>query len=58
MSTKTALSALALFALLGATPLLTACNTAAGAAEDVSAAGRAVDRGAQNTERAIRRNTP
>lgn len=38
---------LTLFALAGAVPLLGACNTTAGAGEDVSAAGRAVSRGAE-----------
>jgi len=58
MTMKKTLSALSLIAVLGAAPRLSACHTAAGAAEDVGAAGRAVNRGAQNTENAIRRNTP
>ena len=34
--------ALALLALIGATPLLSACHTAAGAGQDISATGHAV----------------
>jgi predicted small secreted protein len=34
--------ALALLALLGAVPLLSACHTAAGAGEDISQAGHAI----------------
>lgn len=33
-----------------AAPLLAACNTTAGAGEDVSAAGRAITRGADNVK--------
>lgn len=58
MRMRKALSALTLLALLGAAPLLSACHTAAGAAEDVSAAGRAINRGGQAVERGVVRNTP
>lgn len=39
--------ALALLALAGATPLLSACHTTAGAGEDISATGQAIDRAAK-----------
>jgi predicted small secreted protein len=39
---KKLLVALALLALVGIAPLLGACNTAAGAGEDLSAGGRAI----------------
>ena len=38
--------ALTLFALLGAAPLLGACHTTAGAGEDISQAGRAIEKAA------------
>jgi predicted small secreted protein len=38
---------LALLAMIGSTVLLTACNTVAGAGQDVSATGQAVSNGAQ-----------
>jgi predicted small secreted protein len=37
---------LTLLALAGASSLLTACNTTAGAGQDISAAGRTITRGA------------
>jgi predicted small secreted protein len=40
------LLALTLLALLGAAPLLGACNTTAGAGEDISKAGKAIERSA------------
>jgi predicted small secreted protein len=40
--TRTFAPVLTLLALLGAASMLTACNTTAGAGEDVSAAGHAV----------------
>jgi predicted small secreted protein len=36
-----------------AAPLLSACNTVAGAGQDVSATGTAVSRGAQDVRRAM-----
>ncbi len=36
--------------MAAALPLLTACNTTAGAGQDVSAAGRAVTRGANDVK--------
>jgi len=39
--------ALALLALVGAMPLLSACHTTAGAGEDISATGQAIDRAAK-----------
>jgi predicted small secreted protein len=42
---------LALLALAGTAPLLTACNTTAGAGQDLQAAGRGIERSAD-------RNTP
>ena len=44
--TRTLATAFALLALIGATSL-TACNTVAGAGQDVSAGGQAVSNGAQ-----------
>jgi len=46
MCKKTPLLALALLALLGAAPLLGACHTTAGAGEDISAAGNAIQQSA------------
>jgi predicted small secreted protein len=43
---------LAILMLAGTGPLLTACNTVAGAGEDVSAVGRTVTTGAEQTKRA------
>lgn len=37
---------LALFALAGMAPLLSACNTTAGAGKDISATGQAIDKAA------------
>ncbi len=53
--TKTiAVRALILTLLLGAVaPMLTACNTTAGAGQDVSATGRAVTRGAEDVKRTL-----
>jgi predicted small secreted protein len=39
--------ALTLLALISAGPLLSACHTAAGAGEDISATGRALTHGAE-----------
>lgn len=48
------LRALAVTLLLSAlSPLLTACNTAAGAGQDVSAAGRAVTRSANEVRQGL-----
>lgn len=58
MNTQRLLRALALIALFGASPLLAACHTTAGAAQDVSAAGRGITRGGQAVERSVVRNTP
>ena len=58
MKTNHLLRALVLIALLGAAPLLAACHTTAGAAQDVSAAGRGITRGGQAVERSVVRNTP
>jgi predicted small secreted protein len=47
---KKILPALALLALIGATGLLSACNTVAGAGQDVSAAGNATARAAEKAK--------
>ena len=39
--------------LLALAPMLSACNTTAGAGEDVSAAGRAVTRGANTVRQGL-----
>ncbi len=44
---KNTLTALALLALLAASPLLAACQTTAGAGEDISAGGRALTNSAE-----------
>jgi predicted small secreted protein len=41
------LSALVMFALLGAIPLLSACQTTAGAGEDISHTGHAITNSAE-----------
>jgi predicted small secreted protein len=46
MCRKTTILALALLALVGAAPLLGACHTTAGAGQDISAAGSAIERSA------------
>ena len=52
MSLRRLLYALALVGLFGTAPaLLTACNTIEGAGEDLTAAGRAVQGTAQETQR-------
>ena len=45
----------ALFAILAlaALPLLSACNTAAGAGQDVNATGRAITRGANDVKQGL-----
>jgi predicted small secreted protein len=43
---KRIIVSLSLLALLGATSMLAACNTVAGAGQDVSATGQAVTKGA------------
>jgi len=43
---------LAILMLMGAGSLLSACNTVAGAGQDVSAVGRTVTTGAEQTKRA------
>ena len=58
MKTNKAILTLTLLALLGSVPLLSACHTTAGAAQDVSATGRAINRGGQAVERRAVRNTP
>ena len=47
---STARALTAILVLSAAMPLLAACNTTAGAGEDVSAAGRAVTRGARDVK--------
>ena len=42
-----------LLILLAAAPLLSACNTTAGAGQDVSAAGRAVTRSADEVKKGL-----
>jgi predicted small secreted protein len=44
---------LAAFLLAGASALLSACNTTAGAGQDVSAAGRAVTNGAEKVKQGM-----
>ncbi len=44
---------LAILALLGAASALTACNTTAGAGQDVSATGHAVTNGAEKVKSAL-----
>lgn len=46
MSKKTTILALTLLTLLSAAPLLSACHTTAGAGEDMSQAGQAIERSA------------
>jgi len=46
MCKRTMMLALTLLALLGATPLVGACHTTAGAGEDLSDAGKAIERSA------------
>lgn len=46
MFKKTTMLALSLLALLGAMPLLGACHTTAGAGEDISDAGKAIQNSA------------
>lgn len=46
MSKKNAMLLLTLLALLSAAPLLSACNTVAGAGEDISQGGKAIERSA------------
>lgn len=46
MFKKTTILALTLFALLGATTLLSACHTTAGAGEDISKTGQAIEKSA------------
>lgn len=43
---RTTILALTLLALLGAAPLLGACHTTAGAGEDISKTGQAIERSA------------
>lgn len=50
VSARALLLALGLAALV---PVLSACNTTAGAGEDVSAAGRAVSRGANTVRQGL-----
>lgn len=45
--------AVTVFTLAGAATLLSACNTMAGAGEDISATGRAVTGGADKTKQAM-----
>ena len=44
---------LALLILAAAAPLLSACNTTAGAGQDISATGNAVTRGADSVKRGL-----
>lgn len=46
MCKRTTLLALTLLALLGTAPLLGACHTTAGAGEDISNAGQAIEKSA------------
>lgn len=46
MCNRTTMLTLALLALLGAAPLLGACNTVAGAGKDISKTGDAIERSA------------
>lgn len=46
MFKKLTMLALTLFAFLGATALLTACHTTAGAGEDISKTGQAIEKSA------------
>lgn len=46
MTKRTALMAFTLLALIGAAPLLGACHTTAGAGEDISRTGDAIERSA------------
>ena len=46
MSKRTAILALTLFALLAVAPLLAACHTTAGAGEDISKTGQAIEHSA------------
>jgi predicted small secreted protein len=46
MCKKTTLLALTLLALLGVVPLLTACHTTAGAGQDISNTGKAIQNSA------------
>ncbi len=46
MTKRTTMLALTLFALLGIAPLLAACHTTAGAGQDISKAGQAIERSA------------
>jgi predicted small secreted protein len=46
MSKKSTTLILTLMALLGAAPLLGACHTAAGAGEDISQTGKAIEKSA------------
>lgn len=46
MCKKTTILALTLLALLSGAPLLGACHTTAGAGEDISATGQAIERSA------------
>jgi predicted small secreted protein len=46
MCKRTTLLAFTLLAMLGVVPLLSACHTTAGAGEDLSDAGRAIEKSA------------
>jgi len=47
MCTRTLKLVIALLAILGAAPLLGACHTTAGAGEDISKTGQAIERSAK-----------
>lgn len=47
MTQRITMKALVLLALLGAVPVLNACHTTAGAGEDISRAGDAIQRSAE-----------
>ncbi len=53
MSRSVARALLLAFAFAAAVPLLSACNTTAGAGQDVSAAGRAVTTGAEKVKNGL-----
>ena len=53
MTLRQFLYALALLGVLGLAPALSACNTMAGAGEDMSAAGKAVTNSADKTKQSM-----
>jgi entericidin B len=53
MTLRHLLRALALAAVLGLVPALSACNTISGAGQDVEAAGEAIEKSAEQTKQAL-----